>query len=100
MTYLDLKGINMNDNDNAALSILYDGKNTPEIAAKGYNQLAGLIIQKAQDENILIHKDEHLFKYLEEMQVGEKIPPNLYVVIAELIAFSYVLRGKFPDSWQ
>lgn len=89
----------MKTNDNAALSILYDGKNTPEIAAKGYQQLADLIIEKAKENNVLIHKDENLFNYLEKMEVGDKIPPTMYVVIAELIAFSYLLRGKFPDSW-
>jgi len=31
--------------------------------------------------------------------LGQEIPDQLYHVIAELIAFSYVLQGKFPDSW-
>jgi flagellar biosynthesis protein len=86
--------------DNGALSLYYDGRNAPEMAAKGYNHLADLIIEKAKENNILIHKDQALFERLEQMNVGERIPPHMYVVIAELIAFSYVLRGKFPDSWQ
>lgn len=93
----------MNSNktpDNGALSFYYDGKNAPEMVAKGYNQLADMIVEKANDAGILIHKDEALFNYLESMEVGAQIPPHMYVVIAELIAFSYVLRGKFPDSWQ
>lgn len=85
--------------DNGALSLYYDGKRAPEMKAKGYNHLADLIIQHAEDNNVLIHKDQALFDKLEQMEVGERIPPNMYVVIAELIAFSYVLRGKFPDSW-
>lgn len=89
-----------NTPDNGALSIYYDGKNAPNLAMKGYNHLADLIIKKAKDEGILIHKDEHLFKRMEQMEIGEQIPPTMYVIIAELIAFSYILRGKFPDSWQ
>lgn len=85
--------------DNGALSFYYDGKNAPEMVAKGYNQLADIIVEKAKDAGILIHKDEALFNYLESMDIGTQIPPHMYVVIAELIAFSYVLRGKFPDSW-
>ena len=86
--------------DNGALSLYYDGKNAPEMVSKGYNQLADLIVEKAKESGILIHKDEALFNYLESIEVGTAIPPNMYVIIAELIAFSYVLRGKFPKSWQ
>ena len=88
------------DANRAALSLCYDGKNTPEVAAKGYRELADLIVEKAKEQNILIHQDANLLKRLEALNVGETIPPNMYVVIAELIAFSYILRGKFPDSWQ
>lgn len=86
--------------DQGAMSFYYDGKNAPEMVAKGYNKLADLIVEKAREEGILIHKDDALFNYLESMEVGNQIPPHMYVIIAELIAFSYVLRGKFPDSWQ
>lgn len=86
--------------NNGALSLLYDGKDAPHIAAKGYSELADLIVERAKEEGLLIHKDEHLFNYLQNLDVGQEIPPTMYVVIAELIAFSYVLRGKFPDSWQ
>ena len=92
--------MNNSDKNQAALSLCFDGKNTPEVAAKGYNQLAELIINKARENNILIHQDENLMKKLEALDVGDGIPPNMYVVIAELIAFSYIMRGKFPDSWQ
>ena len=90
----------INDKERGALSLYYDGKNAPNMVAKGYHELADLIIEKANEAGILIHKDEHLFKRLEQMELGESIPPHMYVVIAELIAFSYILRGKFPDSWQ
>jgi len=92
--------MNSSDKNKAALSLCFDGKNTPEVAAKGYSQLAELIIEKAKEKNILIHQDENLLKRLESLEVGQGIPPNMYVIIAELIAFSYIMRGKFPDSWQ
>lgn len=88
------------NNEQGALSFYYDGKNAPQLVAKGYHKLADLIVEKAKQEGILIHKDKTLFDYLESMDVGSAIPPHMYVVIAELIAFSYVIRGKFPESWQ
>lgn len=83
-----------------ALSLAYDGFSAPEVMIKGYNELADHIIAHAKQHDILIHKDEVLLQRLEQLNVGDKIPPNMYVVIAELIAFSYILKGKFPDSWQ
>jgi len=47
-----------------------------------------------------LHKDKALFERLEQLEVEQSIPPTMYVVIAELIAYSYVLRGKFPESWE
>ena len=83
-----------------ALSLVFDGNHAPEVAARGHGELAERIIAKAKEENLLIHPDPNLLKKLQELDIGESIPPNLYVIIAELIAFSYLLRGKFPDSWQ
>lgn len=83
-----------------AISLLYDGKNAPNIAIKGYQHLADEIIANAKTNDLLIHKDQELFRRLEYLEQGQSIPPNLYVIVAELIAFSYVLRGRFPDSWK
>jgi flagellar biosynthesis protein len=47
----------------------------------------------------MIHEDPYLSDLLARMDLGQEIPEKLYHVIAELIAFSYVLQGKFPDSW-
>lgn len=90
----------LSDAEKGALSLLYDGRNAPNIAIKGYHHLADKIVQNAKDNKLLVHQDPELFKRLEHLEPGQHIPPNLYVVIAELIAFSYVLRGKFPDSWE
>ncbi len=88
------------ENELGALSLLYDGKNAPNVAIKGYHHLAEQIIANAKQNDLLVHQDPELFKRLEHLQAGQSIPPNLYVIIAELIAFSYVLRGKFPESWK
>jgi flagellar biosynthesis protein len=41
-----------------------------------------------------------LSELLGQLDLGQEIPEGLYHVIAELIAFSYVLQGKFPNSWK
>jgi flagellar biosynthesis protein len=74
--------------------------NSPTVIAKGFGDLADEIIALAKENNVLIHEDPYLSDLLARMDLGQEIPESLYHVIAELIAFSYVLQGKFPDSWE
>ncbi len=74
-------------------------KDAPKITAKGTHEVAQKIIDLAQEHGVLIHKDDELSEVLAQLDLGQEIPEALYHVIAELIAFSYVLQGKFPDHW-
>lgn len=85
---------------NSAIGLLYEAGNSPTVSAKGFGELADEIISQAKDKGILIHQDEALAATLSKLELGEEIPKELYFVIAELIAFSYVVRGKFPPGWQ
>lgn len=91
----------MTDSDKlkTATALQYDGKQAPTITAKGHGELADDIIAVAREHGVLIHQDEQLSQLLSQLQLGEQIPSQLYIVIAELIAFSYVLQGKFPEDW-
>ncbi len=82
-----------------ATALQYEGKKAPTVTAKGHGELAEEMIALAKEHGVLIHQDDELSKLLSQLQLGEEIPPQLYIVIAELIAFSYVLQGKFPENW-
>jgi flagellar biosynthesis protein len=82
-----------------ATALQYEGKRAPTVTAKGHGELAEDIIALAREHGILVHQDDELSKLLSQLELGEQIPPQLYVVIAELIAFSYVMQGKFPENW-
>jgi flagellar biosynthesis protein len=71
----------------------------PKVIAKGFGELADEIVALAKQSGILIHEDPYLSDFLATLDLGQEIPDQLYHVIAELIAFSYVLQGKIPDSW-
>ena len=91
------------DNPHSELSasaLKYNGSQAPLIIAKGHGQLAADIIALAREHGVLIHEDAELSKLLSKLELGEQIPRELYLIIAELIAFSYVLQGKVPDNWQ
>ncbi|WP_018693195.1 EscU/YscU/HrcU family type III secretion system export apparatus switch protein [Algicola sagamiensis] len=86
--------------EKAAVALKYNAPKAPEVVAKGYGPLAEELIRHAEDGNVLIHEDPMLNQMLSQLEVGEEIPRVLYVIIAELIAFSYVLQGKKPDKWR
>lgn len=86
-------------NTRSATALQYEGKAAPTVTAKGHGELADEIIALAKQHGVLIHQDDELSKLLGQLQLGEQIPAQLYIVIAELIAFSYVLQGKFPENW-
>lgn len=91
-----------NDKPKSAVGLKYNeaDKTAPSIIAKGFGDLAEEIISIAEENGVLIHQDPYLSEFLAKLDLGQEIPEQLYHVIAELISFSYVLQGKFPESWQ
>ncbi|RJE75800.1 flagellar biosynthesis protein FlhB [Pseudoalteromonas sp. MSK9-3] len=82
-----------------AIGLLYEAGKSPLVACKGFGELADEIIALAEEKGIMLHQDATLANTLSKLDLNQEIPPELYYVIAELIAFSYVLRGKFPPGW-
>ncbi|ACK45971.1 FlhB domain-containing protein [Shewanella baltica OS223] len=82
-----------------AVALSYDGRNAPKIVATGEGLIAEEIIALAKANGVYIHQDPHLSHFLQLLELGEEIPKELYVLIAELIAFVYMLDGKFPEQW-
>jgi len=82
-----------------AVALEYDGENAPTVNAKGTGAIAEQIIQLAQQHGIPLQQDKELIEILSDLDPGEEIPENLYRAIAEVIAFAYILSGKFPKNW-
>lgn len=82
-----------------SVALEYDGENTPTVTAKGVGDLADKIIEAARQHNIPLHEDKALVEILAQLELGDEIPDNLYRAVAEVIAFAYILRGKFPKDF-
>jgi len=82
-----------------AIALSYDGRNTPRVTAKGEQQLAERIIDAAEQAGIPLHPDPELAMVLSQIPLGEEIPDSLYKAVAEVIAFAYILAGKFPENF-
>jgi len=85
--------------DKRAVGLKYNQQDAPKLVAKGFGELADDIVAVAKENGVLVHEDPYLSELLARMDLGQEIPDTLYHVIAELIAFSYVLQGKMPDNW-
>lgn len=82
-----------------AVGLGYNGQQAPSVVAKGFDALAEEIINLAKASGVLVHEDPELANTLAKLDVGEEIPKDLYIIIAELIAFAYLLDGRFPENW-
>ncbi|WP_175405820.1 EscU/YscU/HrcU family type III secretion system export apparatus switch protein [Shewanella sp. MEBiC00475] len=82
-----------------AVALSFDGKSAPKITATGKDLVAEEIISIAKEAGIHIHQDPHLSDFLQLLELGDEVPKELYLLIAELIAFVYMLDGKFPEQW-
>ena len=82
-----------------AVALQYDGENTPIVSAKGQNKLADEIIEIAQKHNIPLQYDPELAAILSQVPSGDEIPENLFLAVAEVISFAYIIKGKFPKNF-
>lgn len=84
----------------AAVAISYnEEKKSPFVNALGYESRAQAIIDMAKELGVYIHKDPVLLNELKALKEGEQVPEQLFQIIAEILAFSYLLQGKTPESY-
>ncbi len=74
-----------------AVALKYDKQNddAPRVAAKGKGQVAEKIIELAKKHDIPIKDDPDLIALLSSLEINEEIPSEIYVAVAELLAFVY-----------
>jgi len=70
----------------------------PKVTATGQNEVAEQIIKLAREHGIPIHEDPELAVLLSQLELYEDIPETLYRVVAEVLAFAYIVSGKKPKG--
>lgn len=68
----------------------------PKVMAKGQNRLARRILELAEQHGIPIKEDPDLVEILARLDLDEEIPPELFMVVAEILAFVY----RANDAWR
>ena len=75
----------------AALKYNVQTDSAPVVKAKGMGDVAERIIQLARDNGIPIKEDPDLVELLVQLDLEQEIPPELYKIVAEILAFVYKL---------
>ncbi|MBS1130781.1 MAG: putative flagellar biosynthetic protein [Proteobacteria bacterium] len=61
----------------------------PRVVAKGKGLIAEQIIARAKEHGVYVHESPELVALLTQVDLDEHIPPQLYIAIAELLAWLY-----------
>ncbi len=70
----------------------------PKVTAKGSGLVAERIIELAQKHGVPLREDAALVQILSQLDFHEEIPPSVYGVVAEILAFIYSLNRKYGET--
>lgn len=76
------------------------GTSAPTVVAKGRGLIAEEIISRAREHGVFVHESPELVALLSHVDLDAQIPPQLYIAIAELLAWIYQVEreGALPDG--
>ncbi len=81
------------ENRQAAVALAYhSGDAAPRVVAKGRGIVAQMIIERAKEAGVYVHESKELVSLLMQVDLDDHIPPELYLVVAELLAWLYRLE--------
>jgi len=83
-----------------AVALKYEpGKDgAPRVTAKGRGRVADRIIELAREGGVPLSEDPDLVGALIQLDFDEEIPPDLYRVVAEVLAFAYRLNRRVKED--
>ncbi|OGI49234.1 MAG: hypothetical protein A2151_03815 [Candidatus Muproteobacteria bacterium RBG_16_65_34] len=81
-----------------AFALHYGGRGAPRVTASGKGYVAEEILAAAKKHGVPLYEDANLARLLARVELGDEVPRALYVAVAKVIAFAYLVRGKAPNS--
>lgn len=85
-----------------AVALAYHGnESAPRVVAQGRGMIAQAIIKHAKEHGVFVHESEDLVGLLMQVELDQYIPPQLYLAVAELLAWLYRLEhGEIPANFK
>ena len=76
----------------------HTGMTFPIVVAKGYGEVAESIVQRAREHGLYVHASSDLVKLLMHVDLDARIPPQLYVAVAELLTWLTQLEAESSNE--
>lgn len=78
-----------------AVALAYQtGDTAPRVVAKGRGLIADEIIARAREHGVFVHESREMVALLMQVDLDRHIPPALYRVVAELLAWLYHIEAS------
>ena len=90
------KGLLTDRKSAAALRYRQGEDPAPKLVAKGVGIIAEKIIEAAREAEVPIYEDPDLLELLMTLNINEVIPSEMYIAVAEVLAFIYRMNKKVP----
>jgi flagellar biosynthesis protein len=81
----------------SAVALSYRDKGrAPVVVAKGYGAAAESIMRRARESGLYVHAAPELNRLLMQLDLDQQIPPQLYMAVAEVLAWVYRIDQDTP----
>ncbi len=82
-----------------AVALAYsETESAPRVVAKGRGVLAEKIIERARAHGVYVHESPELVALLTQVDIDQHIPSELYLAVAELLAWLYKVEHAAAAS--
>jgi len=80
-----------------AVALTYEAgrDHAPRVAASGAGPVADRILAAAREHGVPVREDPSLAEALSGLDLWEHVPPELYAVIAEVLAWAYRAESDY-----
>jgi flagellar biosynthesis protein len=70
------------------------GDPAPELVARGQGHVADAIVAAAAAAGVPVREDTVLVQALETLELGDRVPSELYQAVAEALVWAYRMTGR------
>ena len=81
----------MREKPRRATALHYAGERAPKVVASGRDLIADRILEIANKAGVPIKRDAALADALSQLELLQEIPEDLYIAVAESLAWAYSL---------
>ena len=80
--------------DKRVTALRYEGEGAPKVVATGKGHVAERILAAAQEAGVPVREDPQLSAALAALALGQEVPEELWLAVAEVLAWAYGLERR------